>query len=252
MTKDENKSNPKNSSDREPDEVLDLLQNFYQPESTEIEEFTEFYAAIEKKLNEQNPVSRIAKLGNDLENSLNEREQKLSQYIRRLEQKRIKPQNTNKNKNTKKIEEKKPQSFFSTKLVASIVVLALVALASIASLKNMQSYNYISLEGDDIDWKILNLNEDQQTKLQAINQSWQAFQAKESSIIEERKSKLVTEMNKEKPDFSLMDKYQRDILDHEVAIKREKLNTFLEKRFILNEEQSLKLIREMNKKAKVK
>lgn len=244
MTKDENKNKPnaKNPPEREPDEVLDLLQNFYQPESTEMEEFTEFYAAIEKKLTKQNPVSRIAKLGNDLENSLNEREQKLAQYIKRLEQKKIKPK--------KKLEEKKPQSFFSFKLIASILVLALVALASIASLKNMQSYNYISLEGDDIDWKILNLDKEQQTKLQDINQSWQAFQAKETSLIEERKSKLITEMSKEKPDFSLMDKYQRDILDHEVALKREKLNSFLEKRFILSEEQSLKLMKEMTKKVK--
>ncbi len=243
MTKDENKNKPntKNPPDREPDEVLDLLQNFYQPESTEIEEFTEFYAAIEKKLAQQNPVSRIAKLGNDIENSLNEREQKLSQYIRRLEQKKIKP---------KKKLEKKPQLQFGIKIAASILVLALVALASIASLRNMQSYNYISLDGDDIDWKILNLNEEQQTKLQDINQSWKAFQAKESSTIEERKSKLIAEMNKEKPDFSLMDKYQRDILDHEVALKREKLNSFLEKRFILSEAQSLKLIKEMTKKTK--
>lgn len=239
MSSDDNKNKPKakNTPNREPDEVLDLLQKFYQPELTEMEEFSDFYSNIEKKLTEQNPVSRVTKLGDAIENSLNEREQKLSQYVRRLEQKKVKPKKTTPVKSKFK--------FSVKKAIASVVVLALVALASIASLKNIQHYDYSKLDGDAVDWQSLNLSEAQQAKMQEINQSWKAFQAHELSIIQERQSKLAAEMTSEKPDFSLMDKCQRDILDHEVAIKREKLNTFLEKRFILNEEQSLKLVKEM-------
>ncbi len=250
MTKDENKNkfNTKKPSDREPDEVLDLLQEFYQPEMEDLQEFTEFYDAIDRKLTEQNPVHRISKLGDDLEASLSEREQKLAKYIRRLEQKRTQAdQRPNPQPPSQPVTSR---SYFSFKLLASILVLVLIALASIASLKNLQSYNYISLEGDDIDWKTLNLTEKQQSKLQEVNQSWTAFQAQEQSFIDKRRNQLIEEMSKDKPDFSLMDKYQRDILDHEVALKREKLNSFLEKRFILTEEQSLKLMKAMSKKVK--
>ena len=239
MTQDDNKNKPnsKNSPDREPDEVLDLLQKFYQPESAEMEEFTGFYDSIEKKLTEQNPVSRITQSSNAIENNLNDREQKLSQYVRRLEQKKVK---------RKVVTPIKPKLNFSLKKIfTSILILALIALASIANLRNMQHDNHLNLEGDSIDWKILNLNQKQENKLQEIDQSWRAFQASELSTIEKCQSKLRAEMSEEKPDFSLIDKYQRDILDHEVAIKRERLNSFLEKRFLLDEEQSLKLVKAM-------
>lgn len=235
----EDKNKAKNSIDRNPDEIIELLENFYQVEDSETEDFDLFFDSIEQKITEQNPANRISKIGDDIENNINLREQKLSRFLRRLEQKN--------GKTKKKPKSNKPKL---KQIVGVIVVLTLIALASFANLDNFKSYNYISLEGDDINWQILELDENQRNKLKTINDEWISFKTTEENLINHKRSNLLLEMNSTNPNFALIDKYQREILDHEVILKRQKLNVFLEKRFILNEEQSLKLIREISKKAK--
>lgn len=234
------KEDKNKSKDRKPDEIIELLENFYQVEESEIEEFDLFFDSIEQKIEEQNPATRISKIGDQIETNFNSREQKLSQLLRRLEQKSNQPK-----KKKRKINNSKLKQIFGVALI-----LILVTLASFASFKNSNSYNYISLEAEDIDWKILDLNQEQKTKLSEIDSTWTSFKASEEGLIEQRRTQLLAEMNKETPNFSQIDKYQREVLDHEVILKRQKLNSFLEKRFILNEEQSLKLIREISKNAK--
>ncbi|MDA0771357.1 MAG: hypothetical protein O3C63_00270 [Cyanobacteria bacterium] len=234
----EDKTKNKDSKDRKPDEIIELLTNFYEPEDLEIEEFDLFFDSIEQKLEDQNPVNRISKISDQIETNINLREQKLAQLLRRLDQKK----NTSQVKKSKKLKLKP--------IIAIVVILLLITLASIARINNTQNYNYISLEGENLDWQSLNLNETQKTQLEAIDNEWLAFKSSEETLIESRRTKLVTEMNASSPDFLQIDKYQREILDHEVMLKRQKLNTFLEKRFILNEEQSLQLIREIGKQAK--
>lgn len=234
----EDKTKNKDSKDRKPDEIIELLTNFYEPEDLEIEEFDLFFDSIEQKLEDQNPVNRISKISDQIETNINLREQKLAQLLRRLDQKK----NTSQVKKSKKLKLKP--------IIAIVVILLLITLASIARINNTQNYNYISLEGENLDWQSLNLNETQKTQLEAIDNEWLAFKSSEETLIESRRTKLVTEMNASSPDFLQIDKYQREILEHEVMLKRQKLNTFLEKRFILNEEQSLQLIREIGKQAK--
>lgn len=234
----EDKTKNKDSKDRKPDEIIELLTNFYEPEDSELEEFDLLFDSIEQKLEDQNPVNRISKISDQIETNINLREQKLAQLLRRLDQKK----NTSKVKKSKKLKLKP--------IIAIVVILLLITLTSIARINNTQNYNYISLEGENLDWQNLNLNETQKTQLEAIDNEWLAFKSSEETLIENRRTKLLAEMNATAPDFSQIDKYQREILDHEVMLKRQKLNTFLEKRFILNEEQSLQLIREIGKQAK--
>lgn len=231
-------NNKDKSKDRDSDEIIELLGNFYEPDDSEMTDFGLFFDSIEQKIDEQNPVNRISKIGNSIEDNINYREQKLSQLVRRLEQKSKTPKQKPKRRTGKILS-----------ILGAAALIVLITLASIASLKNFQSYNYINLEAENIDWNILNLSDEQKTQVQEIDNQWQSFKTQEDSFIEDRRSKLLSEMNQSKPNFSLIDKYQREILDHEIMLKRTKLNTFLEKRFILNEEQSLKLIREIGKQA---
>ena len=234
----EDKTKNKDFKDKKPDEIIELLTNFYEPEDSELEEFDLFFDSIEQKLEDQNPVNRISKISDQIETNINLREQKLAQLLRRLDQK----------KNTKKT--KKSKQFKFKPVIGIVVILLLITLASIARINNTQNYNYISLEGENLNWQSLNLNETQKTQLEAIDNEWLAFKTTEEALIKSRRTKLLAELNATAPDFSQIDKYQREILDHEVILKRQKLNTFLEKRFILNEEQSLELIREIGKQAK--
>ncbi|MBT6844099.1 MAG: hypothetical protein HOA17_09970 [Candidatus Melainabacteria bacterium] len=234
----EDKTKNRDSKDRKPDEIIELLTNFYEPEDSEVEEFDLFFDSIEHKLEEQNPVNRISKISDQIETNISLREQKLAQLLRRLDQKK----NTSKTKRSKKFKLKP--------MIGVMVILLVITLASIARINNAQNYNYISLEGENLNWQSLNLNETQKTQLETIDNEWLAFKSTEDTLIDSRRTKLLAEMNASSPDFSQIDKYQREILDHEVILKRQKLNSFLEKRFILNEEQSLQLIREIGKQAK--
>ena len=55
--------------------------------------------------------------------------------------------------------------------------------------------------------------------------------------------KLDKELTKANPNLSLIDKYQREILDNEITLKRQEVNVFIEKRFVLSEKQTLKLLK---------
>ncbi|MDD9898170.1 MAG: hypothetical protein OXU45_04125 [Candidatus Melainabacteria bacterium] len=226
------------SKDRKPDDIIELLEDLYEPNESEMTEFDLFFDGIEQKIDEQNPVNRISKIGDKIEDNINYREQKLSQLVRRLEQK---------SKTKARKQKKSPNRFLSILSAAALVTL--IALAGFAGFKNFKSYNYINLEAENIDWDILKLSKEQKDQLQEIDNQWLSLKTQEEAFIEDKRATLIAEMNQPKPNFSLIDKYQREILDHEVMLKRTKLNSFLEKRFILNEEQSLKLIREIGKQA---
>lgn len=229
MTNEENNS-------RDADEVVDLLKEFYQPDE-QLQEFEEFYQAIEDKLEAANPLNKIQNANNQMQDSYLRREQRLEEFITQLEQTQIiKKQNYQRAKYSKQI------------LVVAVIIL-LIGLTSIARLQNTNKYNYVSVDSDVVDWNILGLTDLQKDELNKLDKAWHAVESKEQMLIATKKNLLAEEMQAEHPDLSLIDKYQRDILDHEANLKRERLNSFLEKRFILNEEQSLKLIHEIGKKS---
>ena len=229
MTNEENNS-------RDADEVVDLLKEFYQPDE-QLQEFEEFYQAIEDKLEAANPLNKIQNANNQMQDSYLRREQRLEEFITQLEQTQIiKKQNYQRAKYSKQI------------LVVAVIIL-LIGLTSIARLQNANKYNYVSVDSDVVDWNILGLTDLQKDELNKLDKAWHAVESKEQMLIATKKNLLAEEMQAEHPDLSLIDKYQRDILDHEANLKRERLNSFLEKRFILNEEQSLKLIHEIGKKS---
>lgn len=138
------------------------------------------------------------------------------------------------------------------KKAAIIVALtAIVGLGGIASFKYKEEYNYVLLPEDgDIKWSKLGLNKEQKVKLSLVEEKWQDLKTSEEEFINSRKANLDKELSKQSPNLRLIDKLQREILDHEILLKREEANSFLEKRFILTEEQTFKLLEQLKKTPK--
>lgn len=237
--KDKNDSDKNFPDDKSPEEIIDLLKSLYNPDlSIEMQDFDDFYQSIENKIEEQNPTNKINKAGREIDSNFYTRQMKLENLEKNLEQKTFQVHKTKK---------KKIKFSFSKAIMAACAVCLILTLAGIANFNNLPKYNFLNLEDENFDWSQLNLSQEQKQKIEEINHEWMNYSSKERGIIEAKRNKLTAEINKEKPDFSLMDKYQRDILDHEVNLKREKLNVFMEKRFVLDEAQSLELIRSLRK-----
>jgi len=72
---------PNNNSE----DLIKLLKSFYKHEQNEMQDFDDFFGSIEKKLNEQNPVSKIMQTNIELEQDYKIRQSKLEESIVRLE-----------------------------------------------------------------------------------------------------------------------------------------------------------------------
>jgi len=109
MVKDKNNSD-KSSNGREPNEMLDLLKTFYTPDDEkEIQEFSTFYSKIEEKLESDNPSNQISRTTEELEHQYLERQQRLEQFLRRMDETNFNPVN----KIKKKSKTKKAMIFIS-------------------------------------------------------------------------------------------------------------------------------------------
>lgn len=154
----------------------------------------------------------------------------------------------------KELNKKLPEGFVvskkrvlpKAKIAVALAVFIVISLASIASFKQKNNYNYIGLEDERINWSSLKLDKEQQKQISEIEQDWKSFKKEQERFIKASKDKLSKELARERPNLMLVDKYHRDILDHEILLKREKSNIFLEKRFVLSEEQTLSLLRQIN------
>jgi len=86
MVRDKNTDqNNKGDGPNNSDDLIKLLKSFYQHETNEMQDFEDFFGSIEKKLNEQNPVTKIMQTNLELEQDYKLRQSKLEDSINRLE-----------------------------------------------------------------------------------------------------------------------------------------------------------------------
>ncbi len=132
------------------------------------------------------------------------------------------------------------------KAAVAAMLLVAVGLGGIARFKYKEEYNYVLTPEDGaVKWNRLGLTNEQATKLDKIDKAWKSFKNEQEGFVDKRKMLLDREMSKKEPNLRLIDKYQREILDHEILLKREEANFFMEKRFLLSEKQTLKLLQQM-------
>lgn len=91
MVKDK-KDSEKSSTEREHNQMLELLRTFYNPEQEiKSQDFSEFFSQIEKKIDKENPSSKIVNSTNELESLYLARQQRLEQFFRRIEEGNFSP-----------------------------------------------------------------------------------------------------------------------------------------------------------------
>ncbi len=217
--------------------ILSLLKDFYQPEqeednSSEGKEFEVFFRNLKQKIDNDSVQKKVSGLASDLEHQYLNRQQRLFQAKNRLESGFF----------TKKKNKFKSRKLIKNSLIVGSIILSL-GLAGIATFKNNDAYKVIDFQEKEKIWEELNLNSEQKNKIYKLEKQWQAYKNFENEKIQIVRTKLFKEINKKSPDLVLVDKYQREIFDLEMNLKKQEYNASLEKRFVLNQNQSLKYIR---------
>ncbi len=233
--------NKKNNSvfNNDGDEINRLLETCYQPDYSEMQNFDDFFSEIEEKIEASKPHYQASTFNNQIEAKLLNREQKLNRYRQRLED-RQKHREAEQQVEVKRPEKRKT---INSKLFLATFIIAMLGLASIASLRNHRASQLPSSSSQEYDWQKLNLSAEQKKQMTIIDKELENFVLHSQAQIQIRKEKLLREINKDHPDFAIIDKYERDILDIEASLKQAKHNSFVEKRFLLSEQQSIALIK---------
>lgn len=130
-----NQNNANGPEDREPGDLIELLKNFYQPDTEDIENFDDFYQSIEAKLNTQNPVNKISQASDELEVKYKKRQKKFEDFINQLEDNL----NTSRKQLLKRSEKRKK---------LTIVIVSLVALLALGFAYIYLRSNYIDINAD--------------------------------------------------------------------------------------------------------
>lgn len=225
----------KNNEDKnklEPREVSELLRNFYHAPEEEIQDFDDFYSSLQNKIENEQKNNHVSSQRRAIEDSYQQREEQLKAMLKKIDV---------------SSEKKKPKRsrFFAKKLIAGLAIGVVVGLAAFASYHYQKNYNYIASSDNEIHWQELKLLPEQISALEAIETKWQDYKKSQETKIEKAKAKLDAELNKAKPNLALLDKYEREILDTQIALKRQKADIFLEKRFVLSEEQTMNLLKQL-------
>lgn len=213
-----------------PEEIKELLNKHY-GQAPEAQDFEGFFSELESKIDKNKEINEIASQTHDIYESYEKRQVKLKELFLNLREEA-------KSKDNKHWFKKKK------KILISVFLFCFLTLASIAAFNGFDNYNYIDMEHEKIDWKSLRLTKEQEAQIKKIENEWLEVEAKEKFSINQTQKKIQDEIKKDKPNLLLIDKYQRDILDKEVSLKREKARYFLEMRFLLDEDQTLKLLKQ--------
>ena len=244
----------KNNKDKglKPEYVSEILLGHYKPTQGVSEtsmDFDAFMDAVNEGIENESPSARLKKRSEDVEVDYEKRQRILKAFVQEEpgSKKKRKADEPKLIFETSKKKKTKPSGL--GKLLSVFVIVALIGMGAFASYKYVTKYNYITIEEHGVDWSKLALSSEQKDRLKQIDTKWQEFEQEQEQYINERRELLTEELAKDKPSLVLLDKYQREVLDREIQLKREKAHVFLEKRFVLNEEQTLKLLELIRKAA---
>lgn len=215
--------------------IISLLKGFYKPNSSSVnedQEFEVFFKGIEKKIDDNSMQNKVSSISSDLEDQFIARQQRLFQAKNRLESGFLK-------KKKKKFQNNK---LFKTAIFVILIFLGL-GLASIARLKFKNKFKPIDNESKQEVFNNLELSQQQKKTLDKLATQWSTYKNFELEKIQIVKLRLAKNLNKKKPDLSLIDKYQREIFDLEQNLSQQEFNYELEKTLVLNVDQRLLILR---------
>ncbi len=204
MTDKPNKNNKGKSLN--PNEVSELLRNFYQPNQSGIQDFDEFYAQLEKKIESSRPEavseSKLDKITEDYK----KREEQLQKMLADID-----------------VSGRTKVKRSTERFLRLIVVLLISAMLVIAG---VFTYGYLHHPKANSKTAKAVVN----PELKRIESEWETYKIKQLAAIEELELKFNQEMQKSNPDAELISKLERDVLAAKAELRQAKTKMLLDKK----------------------
>ena len=124
--------------------------------------------------------------------------------------------------------------------IATIIALSLAAFAKI-NFDNL--YNFVSTKQIKI-WGKLELTEKQKTAINKLESELAEFQELQERKRNKLEEQIKAELKQEVPNLDKVDRHHTALLKLDIISQRFEAENSLKKRYILNEEQTLKLLRD--------
>lgn len=74
------------NKDRDPEEIIELLKNFYSPEAEEMQDGSQFFQELNTKIEDRKSYNRIAKINDEIEDTYIRRQERFQNFITKLEE----------------------------------------------------------------------------------------------------------------------------------------------------------------------
>lgn len=192
-----------------PNEVSELLCNFYHPDEAGIQDFDEFYAQLRSKMD--GSKAQVAKTDkrDQIQNDYEKRERELKKMLMDMDSR---DKTTSKRKNARLI-----------RLLFALILSSLVIGAGLFA------YQYLHGAKTSIASEA-KLSAEQSAELKQIDIEWQDYKLKQLKNIEEFKLKFNSEMQKAKPDAALITLYERQVLEAKAALSQARTQMLLRKK----------------------
>ncbi len=210
MTDKRNKNAKSKGKSLSPNEVSELLRNFYQPEESSIQNFDEFYIQLRNKIDGAKFENAATDKRNSIQEDYNRREEQLQKMLADID---VSGRTSIKRKSAR-----------LTRLAVVLLLASALVAAGVLAYKYMHQVKPLAAE--------TKLSAEQSKKLSQIDAEWQNFKTQQLLRIEESQNKFNLEMRKDKPDTNVVAVYERELLEAKAALSAAKTRMLLSKKAV--------------------
>ena len=205
------KNAKKDGKNISPNEVSELLRNFYQPDEAGIQNFDEFYTQLRSKMDSTKTQAVTTDNRDQIQNDYEKRERELKKMLMDMDSR---DKTISKRKNARLI-----------RLLSALILSSLVVGAGIFAYQYLHNAKTSTITEPK-------LSAQQNAEMQKINSDWQTYKNNQLKNIEELKLKFNSEMQKAKPDAALVALYERQVLEAKAALSQARTQMLLAKKTV--------------------
>ena len=205
------KNAKKDGKNISPNEVSELLRNFYQADEAGIQNFDEFYTQLRSKMDGSKAQVANTDKRDQIQNDYEKRERELKKMLIDMDSR---DKTISKRKNARLI-----------RLLSALLLSSLLIGAGIFAYQ----YLYNAKTSTVAEPK---LNAKQSAELLKINSDWQGYKTNQLKNIEELKLKFNSEMQKAKPDAAMVALYEHQVLEAKAALSQARTKMLLAKKTV--------------------
>ncbi len=192
-----------------PNEVSELLRNFYQPDEAGIQNFDEFYTQLRSKMDGSKAQVANSDKRDQIQNDYEKRERELKKMLMDMDSR---DKTVSKRKNARLI-----------RLLSAVLLSSLIVAAGVFAYQYLHGVKTPVVAEPK-------LSAQQSADLKQINADWQSYKLNQLRKIEELKLQFNSEMQKAKPDAAMVALYERQVLEAKAALSQERTKMLLAKK----------------------